>query len=106
MPRLYLADLNAYAGLQEDTAALRERVQNTIWRVLNMQRSDGAFALWDAYGEAEPWLTAYTPDFRTRARSIGYAAPDGAYRLRHAWPNHVTADATAHDGTGRSSGRA
>src|SRR3546814_4391832 len=54
MPLLYLADLNDYAGLQEDTAALRERVQNTIWRVLNMQRSDGAFALWDAYRSEEP----------------------------------------------------
>lgn len=85
MPLLYLDDLNAYAGLAEDTAAVRDRVQRTIWRILNMQRSDGAFALWDAYGEAEPWLTAYALDFLTRARTLGYAVPDGAYGFGLDW---------------------
>jgi alpha-2-macroglobulin len=85
MPLLYLDDLAAYAGLDEDTNALRERVQKTVWRILDMQRSDGAFALWDAYGEAEPWLSAYTLDFLTRARTAGYTVPDGAYGLGLDW---------------------
>ncbi|MEQ8813447.1 MAG: alpha-2-macroglobulin [Thalassobaculum sp.] len=79
MPLLYLDELAAYAGLDEDTAALRERAQKAVWRILNMQRSDGAFSLWDAYGAAEPWLSAYALDFLTRARAAGLTVPDGAY---------------------------
>lgn len=94
MPLLYLDDLNAYAGLAEDTAAVRERVQKTIWRILNMQRSDGAFALWDAYGEPEPWLSAYALDFLTRARTAGYAVPDGAYGLGLDWLKTALVDST------------
>lgn len=92
MPLLYLDDLNAYAGIAEDTAAVRDRVQKTIWRILNMQRSDGAFALWDAYGEPEPWLTAYALDFLTRARTAGYAVPDGAYGLGLDWLKSALVD--------------
>lgn len=94
MPLLYLDDLNAYAGLAEDTAAVRDRVQKAIWRILNMQRSDGAFSLWDAYGEPEPWLTAYTLDFLTRARTAGYAVPDGAYGLGLDWLKTALVDST------------
>jgi len=79
MPLLYVDDLAAYAGQGEDAAELRDRVQKAIWRILNMQRSDGAFSLWDAYGPAEPWLSAYALDFLTRAREAGLTVPDGAY---------------------------
>jgi len=85
LPLLYLDDLAAYAALEEDTAGLRERVQKSIWRILDMQRTDGAFALWDAYGEPEPWLSAYALDFLTRARALGYTVPDGAYGLGLDW---------------------
>lgn len=85
MPLLYLDDLAGYAGLDEDAGALRERVQKSIWRILNMQRSDGAFSLWDAYGPAEPWLSAYALDFLTRARAAGLTVPDGAYDQGIGW---------------------
>lgn len=85
MPLLYLDDLNAYAGLTEDTAVVRDRVQKSIWRLLDMQRSDGAFSLWDAYGEPEPWLSAYALDFLTRARGLGYTVPDNPYNYGLDW---------------------
>jgi len=85
MPLLYLDDLAAYAGLDEDAATLHARVQNAVWRILNMQRSDGAFSLWDAYGPAEPWLSAYALDFLTRARTAGLTVPDGAYNQGLDW---------------------
>jgi len=85
MPLLYRDELAAYADLDADGPALRERLQQAIWRMLDMQRSDGAFSLWDAYGAPEAWLSAYTLDFLTRARAAGYTVPDNAYRLGLDW---------------------
>ena len=53
-------------------AGIKERIEKAIGRVLEMQRYDGGFALWDASGEVEPWLSAYAMDFLTRAKAKGY----------------------------------
>ena len=50
-----------------------------------MQRLDGAFALWDSRGAAEPWLSAYAVDFLGRARERGLLVPDGAFNLALRW---------------------
>ena len=53
-------------------------LQAQVASVLDHQRYDGAFALWAASGEAEPWLTPYAMEFLLRARAAGAAVPEAA----------------------------
>jgi uncharacterized protein YfaS (alpha-2-macroglobulin family) len=54
----------------------RARLQTLVGQVLDKQRFDGAFGLWSANDEAEPWLSAYAVEFLLRARAAGAAVPD------------------------------
>jgi hypothetical protein len=54
------------------------RLQKAVNQVLDRQRYDGAFALWRAGGDAEPWLTPYATEFLIRARRAGAYVPDAA----------------------------
>ena len=54
------------------------RLQAAVSSVLDRQRYDGAFALWTASGEAQPWLTPYAMEFLLRARLAGAAVPEAA----------------------------
>ncbi|WP_343529955.1 alpha-2-macroglobulin [Yokenella regensburgei] len=53
----------------------RAAVDIGISRLLQMQRDDGGFALWDREGPEEYWLTAYVMDFLVRAGEQGYSVP-------------------------------
>jgi alpha-2-macroglobulin len=92
MPLLYVGDVARAIGLADDDAALERRVQGAIGRILEMQRWDGSFALWDSYGGAETWLTGYAMDFLTRARAKDYVVPDYAYKQGIAWLKYHAAD--------------
>ena len=46
-----------------------------ISRLLQMQRDDGGFSLWDKNGPEEYWLSAYVTDFLVRASEQGYSVP-------------------------------
>jgi uncharacterized protein YfaS (alpha-2-macroglobulin family) len=92
LPLLYAADLERELGFVEDDAGLARRVQGSIGRVLEMQRWDGSFALWDSYGTTEPWLSSYAMDFLTRARAKGYSVPDFAYKQGLDWLRYHAAD--------------
>ena len=80
MPLLYVAEVAKLWGGKGDDAAMRNRLNGAVTRLLDMQRTDGAFGLWSSRGEAEPWLSAYVLDFLTRARAHGIRVPDFAYR--------------------------
>jgi uncharacterized protein YfaS (alpha-2-macroglobulin family) len=54
------------------------RLQTAVTSVLDRQRFDGGFALWNASGDAEPWLTPYAMDFLLRAKAAGAVVPDQA----------------------------
>lgn len=56
----------------------RAAVDIGIARLLQMQRDDGGFALWDKNGPEEYWLTAYAMDFLVRAGEQGYSVPANA----------------------------
>ncbi|MGU3398813.1 alpha-2-macroglobulin family protein [Brucellaceae bacterium D45D] len=77
LPLLYLSEMAAgsemSAGL-DDADALKKRVQDAIYRVLNAQSSSGSFGLWGP-GSGDLWLDAYVTDFLTRAREKGYDVP-------------------------------
>ncbi|ANG93740.1 alpha-2-macroglobulin family protein [Enterobacteriaceae bacterium 155047] len=79
-PSLYTnaAQLNAL-GIKGDTdESRRAAVEVGISRLLQMQRDDGGFALWDKNGPEEYWLSAYTTDFLVRAGEQGYSVPTDA----------------------------
>jgi len=79
-PSLYTnaAQLNAL-GIKGDTdESRRAAVEVGISRLLQMQRDDGGFALWDKNGPEEYWLSAYATDFLVRAGEQGYSVPTDA----------------------------
>jgi uncharacterized protein YfaS (alpha-2-macroglobulin family) len=76
LPLLYLSELSALSGIQDDGAA-RKRVQEAIYRVLSYQSSSGSFGLWSP-GSGDMWLDAYVTDFLTRAREQKFEVPEQA----------------------------
>lgn len=79
MPLLYLSELAQAAGLDPDPAA-RERVDQSIQRIIAYQSSAGSFGMWGP-GQGDLWLDAYVTDFLTRAREKGYDVPQEAMKL-------------------------
>ena len=66
-------------GIEGDSDEKRRAaVDLGIARLLQMQRDDGGFALWDKNGPEEYWLTAYAMDFLVRAGEQGYSVPANA----------------------------
>ena len=82
---LYYGDLAAQVALERSDQDTHRRVDRSIRGVLERQRGDGAFGVWHSYGRGQPWLTAYSFDFLTRAREAGYDVPPAAYRLTQSW---------------------
>lgn len=78
-PLLYLAEVAQSIGVAKDEAALRDRVQQAIYRILAMQGRDGGFGMWGSFEESGGWLTAFVMDFLTQARAKGYVVPDIAF---------------------------
>ncbi|MDQ0394167.1 alpha-2-macroglobulin family protein [Labrys monachus] len=75
LPLLYLADLG---GNDIDLdGSVKDRLADTVQRLLSRQDSNGAFGLWSA-DSGELWLSAYVTDFLLRAREKGFAVPEGA----------------------------
>lgn len=79
-PSLYTnATQLAALGIKGDTDEKRRAaIDLGISRLLQMQRDDGGFALWDKNGPEEYWLTAYVTDFLVRAGEQGYSVPTEA----------------------------
>ncbi|MGV3550569.1 alpha-2-macroglobulin family protein [Rhizobium sp.] len=76
MPLLYLSELSALSGIQDD-GETKKRVQDAIYRVLAYQSSSGSFGLWSP-GSGDMWLDAYVTDFLTRAREQKFDVPEQA----------------------------
>ena len=97
LPLLYVADVTKLwqAKNEQGDAGIKNRVQQAIVHVLEMQRYDGGFALWDASGEVEPWLSAYAMDFLSRAKAKGFDVSEIAYANGLRW---LTDYAQRHDG--------
>ena len=76
---LYLAEMAQAIGVAKDEPALRDRVQQAIYRILAMQSRDGGFGMWSSHDEGAAWLTAFIMDFLPQARAKGYIVPDIAF---------------------------
>ncbi|EGT4256389.1 alpha-2-macroglobulin family protein [Citrobacter amalonaticus] len=76
-PSLYTnaAQLNALGITGDTDEKRRAAIDIGISRLLQMQRDNGGFALWDKNGPEEYWLTAYVMDFLVRAGEQGYSVP-------------------------------
>jgi uncharacterized protein YfaS (alpha-2-macroglobulin family) len=86
LPLLAAGSLDAALGRpREGGLALDARVDEAVSQVLDKQRYDGAFGTWSAYGEEDPWLTAYAMEFLTRARAKGRPVPDASYVAALDW---------------------
>jgi uncharacterized protein YfaS (alpha-2-macroglobulin family) len=84
-PLLHFNEAAALIGRGEDRAIDR-RVQDAIWRVLDMQRADGGFGLWGVADEpAESWLQVYAIDFLLAAKKRGLVVPDEAASRALRW---------------------
>ena len=79
LPLLYLSSVAQAAGLG-DGPQVRQRVEQSIARILTRQAPNGSFGLWRAES-GDFWLDAYTADFLSRARTEGYEVPDLAFRM-------------------------
>ncbi len=92
LPLVYANAVAAGAGIATD-AKLRERVQQAVDRVFEMQDSSGAFGAWGP-SNANMWLTGYVADFLTRAKETGYAVnPRGMSQALDRLRNFLAYDA-------------
>ncbi|UVE17221.1 alpha-2-macroglobulin family protein [Pseudomonas sp. LS44] len=81
-PSLYAdaTSLQRLGLVGEPDAQRRKAIEIGIERLLGMQRHNGSFALWNADGAEEYWLTAYVTDFLLRAREQGFGVPPEALK--------------------------
>lgn len=79
-PSLYTsqAQLSALGIKGEGDEQRRGAIDVGITRLLDMQRENGGFGLWDKEGPEEYWLTAYVTDFLVRASEQGYSVNSDA----------------------------
>jgi len=64
-----------------------DRVQDAIYRVVDMQLPDGSFGMWGPYAPAAEWLQAYVLDFLLRARDQSMAVPAASLQRGLTWLN-------------------
>jgi uncharacterized protein YfaS (alpha-2-macroglobulin family) len=81
LPLLYLSKVAEAIDSSFRPDDVHRRVQGAIDRVMTAQQPGGAFGLWTAFSDADPWLSAYAMDFLTRARAEGsYRIPERSYQ--------------------------
>lgn len=91
LPLLYYNDV-ALLGYGPADPKVPERVQEAIYRIVDMQMSDGSFGMWGPYSTpAAEWLQSYALDFLVRARDQQMAVPAAALQRGLTWLNR-TAD--------------
>jgi alpha-2-macroglobulin len=70
LPLVYANAIASDLGIAQDKA-LKERVQQAVDRVFEMQDGSGAFGAWGP-SHTNIWLTSYVTDFLTRAKEQGF----------------------------------
>jgi hypothetical protein len=98
MPLLYFNDLATLAGLPKDQA-LRDRIQQAVDNVLDMQNYAGNFGMWGPGNDADPWISVFALDFLYQAKAKGYVVPNEALKRGTGWlkqtaPSDSNDDAT------------
>jgi uncharacterized protein YfaS (alpha-2-macroglobulin family) len=91
LPLLYYNDV-ALLGYGPADPKIADRVQDAVYRIVDMQMSDGSFGMWGpSSSPAAEWLQSYALDFLLRARDQQMAVPAAALQRSLNWLNR-TAD--------------
>ncbi|MFI5031528.1 MAG: alpha-2-macroglobulin [Reyranellales bacterium] len=85
LPLLYYNDV-ALLGYGPADPRIADRVQEAIYRIVDMQMADGSFGMWGPYSSpAAEWLQAYATDFLLRARDQKMAVPAASLSRALTW---------------------
>jgi alpha-2-macroglobulin len=89
LPLLYYNDV-ALLGYGPGDPKIGDRVQDAIYRIVDMQISDGSFGMWGPYATpAAEWLQAYALDFLVRARERQMTVPAASLQRGLTWLNRA-----------------
>lgn len=87
LPLLYYNDV-ALLGYGPADPKITDRVQDAIYRIVDMQMGDGSFGMWGPTSSpAAEWLQAYALDFLVRARDQKMAVPSASLQRGLTWLN-------------------
>jgi uncharacterized protein YfaS (alpha-2-macroglobulin family) len=90
LPLLYYNDV-ALLGYGPSDPRISDRVQEAVYRIVDMQLPDGSFGMWGPFSPAAEWLQSYALDFLLRARDQQMAVPSASLQRGLTWLNR-TAD--------------
>lgn len=91
LPLLYYNDV-ALLGYGPADPRIADRVQEAVYRIADMQLSDGSFGMWGPFSTpAAEWLQPYVLDFLQRANQQQMSVPAASLQRGLAWLNR-TAD--------------
>ena len=99
LPLLYYGNLAETWHKAYNPQKLRRNLDVSIQRLIDMQTEDGAFGVWNAWGDPHPWLTAYIFEYLSRAREQGLHVPDAAYEHAMEWLKDFAGDRVDDDET-------
>lgn len=89
LPLLYYNDV-ALLGYGPSDPRIGDRVQDAIYRIVDMQISDGSFGMWGPFGNpAAEWLQSYALDFLVRARERQMTVPAASLQRGLTWLNRA-----------------
>lgn len=86
LPLLYYNDV-ALLGYGPSDPRIPDRVQEAVYRIVDMQLPDGSFGMWGPWTPAAEWLQAYALDFLLRARDQQMAVPAAPLQRALTWMN-------------------
>jgi len=87
LPLLYYNDV-ALLGYGPADPRITDRVQDAVYRIVDMQMSDGSFGMWGPFSTpAAEWLQSYALDFLVRAREHQMAVPAASLQRGLTWLN-------------------
>ena len=85
LPLLYYNDV-ALLGYGPADPKIGDRVQDAIYRIVDMQMGDGSFGMWGPFSSpAAEWLQSYALDFLLRARDQKMAVPAASLQRGLTW---------------------
>jgi alpha-2-macroglobulin len=85
LPLLYYNDV-ALLGYGPADPKIADRVQDAIYRIVDMQMGDGSFGMWGPFSSpAAEWLQSYALDFLLRARDQKMAVPAASLSRGLTW---------------------
>ena len=85
LPLLYYNDV-ALLGYGPADPKISDRVQDAIYRIVDMQMGDGSFGMWGPFSSpAAEWLQSYAMDFLLRARDQKMAVPAASLQRGLTW---------------------